>query len=105
MGRNKGTPKTGGRKAGSPNKTTASVKEWLQFLIDNNRKQIEKDFLELDPKDRILLFEKFLQYTTPRMQAVQSTIDINNLSEQQINMLANNILSNIENEDSAKKIG
>lgn len=33
-GRKKGTPKTGGRAAGTPNKTTASVKEALTTAFD-----------------------------------------------------------------------
>jgi hypothetical protein len=32
-GRKKGTPKTGGRAAGTPNKTTASVKEALTSTL------------------------------------------------------------------------
>lgn len=39
-----GKPKTGGRKAGVPNKTTAAAKEFAQSLVDNPdyRKALEK---------------------------------------------------------------
>jgi len=69
----KGQPKTGGRAKGTPNKTTSTVREWLAGLLDKNRQQIEKDLKILDPKDRLLVLEKFMQYTTPKMQAV--TVD------------------------------
>ena len=50
MGRAKGTPKTGGRKKGTPNKATATLKEWLISLLDNNRKQVEQDLQALESK-------------------------------------------------------
>ena len=71
--RTKGQPKTGGRGKGTPNKTTSTVREWLTKLIDDSRRQVVKDLKLLEPKDRLLVLEKFMQYTTPKMQAV--TVD------------------------------
>ena len=50
MARPKGTPKTGGRVKGTPNKVTYSLKEWITSLIDKQRTQIEQDLQELEPK-------------------------------------------------------
>ena len=53
MSRVKGTPKTGGRKAGTPNKITGTLKEFLSDLIDDNREQIKQDLESLSAKDRL----------------------------------------------------
>ncbi len=66
MSRTKGTPKTGGRKAGTPNKVTGTIKEFLANVIDDNREQIEKDLKVLEPKDRLMMLERFMQYVTPK---------------------------------------
>lgn len=57
MSRPKGTPKTGGRKAGTPNKVTQDAREWLTQLVEGNREQIERDLQSLDPKDRLQVLE------------------------------------------------
>ena len=41
VGRRKGTGKTGGRKAGTPNKVSGTVKEWIASIIDGNRNQFD----------------------------------------------------------------
>lgn len=66
MGRQKGTPKTGGRQAGTPNKVTGTIKDFLANVIDSNREQIEKDLKALEPKDRLVMLERFMQYITPK---------------------------------------
>ncbi len=66
MSRTKGTPKTGGRKAGTPNKVTGTTKEFLASVIDENREQIKKDLKMLEPKDRLMVLEKFMQYVIPK---------------------------------------
>ena len=53
VGRRKGTEKTGGRKAGTPNKVSGTVKEWIASIIDGNREQFEKDLEKLEPGERV----------------------------------------------------
>jgi hypothetical protein len=66
MARGKGTPKTGGRKKGTPNKATADLKAWISTLIASNMVQVEADLNALEPKDRCLFIEKLLQYVVPK---------------------------------------
>ncbi len=70
MTRPKGLPKTGGRKAGSPNKVTADLKSWIQQLIDGNRRGFERDLKKLEPKDRLVILERLMGYVVPKQQSV-----------------------------------
>ena len=63
-----GKGRLGGRAKGTPNKVTGTVKDWLTRLIDKNRSQIEQDLKELEPKERVQILEKFMQYVIPKMQ-------------------------------------
>lgn len=65
-----GRGRLGGRKAGTPNKVTGTVKEWIAQLIDKNRTQIEQDLASLEPKDRLMILEKLMQYVVPKQQSV-----------------------------------
>jgi hypothetical protein len=72
MGRKKGTEKTGGRKAGTPNKITGTVKEWIQKVIDGKRQQFEDDLDDLEPGERVRVISNLLQYVTPKMQSASA---------------------------------
>lgn len=80
-----------GRPKGSPNKATKSVREWLSKLIDDNREQIKKDLASLEPKERLQVLEKFMQYTVPKMQSVEARVDIDRLSDSQVDQVINEL--------------
>lgn len=69
--------KTGGRKKGTPNKSTTLGKEVIVTLLSDysNSGLMTSDFMALDPKDRLVIAERLLQYTMPKMQA--TAIDLN----------------------------
>lgn len=85
-----------GRPKGSPNKTTTEVRQWLSRLIEKNRRQIERDLKAIEPKDRLLILEKFMSYTVPKMQSIQAQVDFNNLTDEQLDNLVLEITQNIE---------
>lgn len=68
MSRTKGTPKTGGRVKGTPNKVTGTLKEFIGEIIDENRERIKDDLEWLEPKDRLLILEKLMQYVLPKQK-------------------------------------
>ena len=90
--------KTGGRKAGTPNKTTRKTKEAIADLLssyvngydteiekvtpDGGRTMetvnvsIEADFAKVKPVERLLMAEKMMQYVMPKMQSVAVDAEI-----------------------------
>lgn len=63
--------KTGGRQKGTPNKATLLGKSAIvELLTDyNNSGLMASDFATLDPKDRLAIAEKLMQYVMPKMQS------------------------------------
>ena len=88
-----------GRPKGKPNKVTQETRAWLSAVIDKNRKQMERDLKALEPKDRLQMLEKLMQYVIPKQQATTVEIDFSKMSEEQLNAIINTLLTNIENED------
>lgn len=95
MARPKGTPKTGGRVKGTPNKVTYSLKEWITSLIDRQRPQIEKDLQDLEPKERLQMIEKLMQYVIPKQAAQQVKLDFDSLTDAQLEQLVNEMTKEV----------
>lgn len=71
MGLKKGqTGNPNGRPKGTPNKVTTDLKKWVEILIDKNLSRMEKDLKQLEPKDRLLVLEKLMQYSIPKQQSI-----------------------------------
>lgn len=95
MARPKGTPKTGGRVKGTPNKVTYSLKEWITSLIDKQRTQIEQDLQELEPKERLQMIEKLMQYVIPKQAAQQVKLDFDSMTDEQLQQLVEEITKEV----------
>lgn len=79
--------KTGGRVKGTPNKTTAKMKEFIVGFLgaymsgeeegaENGLGSFAEDWKKLKPSDRIYYSEKFSQYVMPKMSSVDVDADI-----------------------------
>ena len=84
MGRTKGITKSGGRKRGTPNKVTADMKERIKQFVEAEFESVAKDFKSLDPRDRIQLFEKFLNYILPRQTSANVTAEVTEVNDAKI---------------------
>ena len=83
----------GGRKKGTKNKTTTTdLRLWINQFIDDNREQMQKDWKALEPRERILMFEKLLKYSLPTLQATTLTTDIDKLSDDQLDIVVKELL-------------
>jgi hypothetical protein len=99
MGRKRGTPKTGGRQTGTPNKVTSDIKTWINKIINDNREQLEMDLKQLEPKDRWSVIEKLMQYTTPKIQSITAQIDLDMLSDEQLSTIVDKLAESLNIED------
>lgn len=78
MARIKGSPKTGGRQKGTQNKTTTVTKQVIASLLSdyNESGLMAKDFKKLEPKDRLIIAERLMQYTLPKMQSTAVDLSV-----------------------------
>jgi hypothetical protein len=66
MSRQKGTPKTGGRMRGTPNRVTTDLRTWINDVLNNNRATFEADLQRLEPQQRLPLLLKLLDFAVPK---------------------------------------
>ena len=72
MAQKKGqTGNPNGRPKGSPNKTSAEIRNLFQTLIQNNIEHLQSDFDSLEPKERINSIIKLSEFILPKLQAVK----------------------------------
>jgi hypothetical protein len=94
MPRKKGTPKTGGRAKGTPNKTTAAVKNYItQVLSDymqpapsgSKKPTLATDIAAMLPEDRVRAMTQLAGYVIPKQQALsvaeQTQVEADALTE------------------------
>ncbi len=82
----------GGRKPGSANKITTDLRKWINNFIDDNLLQLQKDWKSLEPKDRIILFEKFLKYSLPTLQATSLDLGFEKMTDEQLDEIVNRLI-------------
>lgn len=67
-----GKGKTGGRKAGTPNKVTGEAKEMMVEIVNGNLDKAQKMLdMIVDPDVWLRHFEKFCEFVVPKKAAVQ----------------------------------
>lgn len=69
MARPKGSPKLGGRKKGTPNKTTQPIREKFQQLLDGyGIDQMLTDLMSIDkPEQRLNIVISLAEYIVPKL--------------------------------------
>ena len=99
----KGHIKSGGRKAGTPNKSTQDMRAWINEFLNDNREQVIEDMAKLEPYQRVQMFEKLLSFAVPKQQslsveaAVQAEYNaieklLNDLPDRAIELITEKIL-------------
>jgi hypothetical protein len=70
--------KTGGRKAGTPNRNTTEIREQFQSLINDNLEQMNNDLKALEPKDRIKAIIDLSKFVLPTLKATELSTSTEN---------------------------
>jgi hypothetical protein len=80
-----------GRPKGIPNKITNDLRQWGGEFIDGQREQIVRDWQALEPKDRIMMFEKLMRFVLPTLQATTLQTDFERLPDDQLDYIINEL--------------
>jgi hypothetical protein len=91
---NQKTNNPNGRPIGVPNKVTANLKDRVNLLIENNFDKFQLDLDSVEPKDRLNLLLKLIEYVLPKQK--ETKIDFSNLSDAEIDELINRITKSDE---------
>lgn len=67
--------KTGGRKAGTPNKVTKELRETLKSIIGKELDTIPATLDKLTPKDRLEVVLKLMPYCMPKLETINGSYD------------------------------
>lgn len=68
-----------GRPIGARGKN--NLRDFITEFLEENTERIKKDFELLEPKDRIVLFEKLLKYSLPTLQSTTLSTNLDKLSD------------------------
>ena len=94
-----GNPK--GRPKGSKDKATAAIRLKIETFLTQKIEEIDHIWQELEAKDKFTFLSKLLEYTVPKLRSQELNIsEYNNYSTDDLRTIANEILNNIENEQS-----
>jgi hypothetical protein len=63
-----------GRKLGSINVSTASIKQNLQMLVQNNLDTLDADLKALTPKDRVKAITDLCKFIVPTLKQVDAEV-------------------------------
>lgn len=80
-----GNPK--GRPKGAKGKTSKDLKAMLSKLVSDNIANVQNDLNALDPKERLAMLEKLMAYVVPKATTTQNNINVDKLTEDQINQI------------------
>ena len=94
MGQLKGnTGNPAGRPKGVPNKITGDLRQSIQSFLDANWCNVQKEFDQLESRDKLLFIDKLLKYALPTLQATTLTTDLQTLSDEQLDILTQKVLN------------
>jgi hypothetical protein len=62
--------KAGGRPKGVPNKDTKDVRERFQMLVEGNLEQLQDDFEQLKPAERVKFTLEMAKFCLPTLKSI-----------------------------------
>lgn len=72
VGKPKGSAKSGGRVAGTPNRITTDIRDKFRQLLDMiTIEQLRDDLMMVDPKDRLNIIAGLSEYLVPKLARIE----------------------------------
>jgi len=96
----KGMNKIGGRKRGTPNKVSDSMRLFYGDLLEQNKEKIQEALdliFELDPSTYLKLVIRLSEFFLGKKREIDKSvkIDVSNMSESELNTIMDEIYKNI----------
>lgn len=82
----------GGRPKGVSNKATVKARKLIEDLLSENIKELKTEFKALKGRDKINAFINLLPFIVPKLQSTSLDLDIERLSDDQLDELYNRIV-------------
>jgi len=82
-----------GRKPGKTNKITSDLRTRLKTFLDDNFDEVTNSFKDLQPRDKILMYEKLLSFTLPKMKETDLRLNLETLTDEQIDLIISKIIN------------
>lgn len=88
--------KTGGRIKGKKNLKTVDLRDTINSFVAKNFAVAQATYDLLPPKDQLNFLSQLLKYSLPTLASVQTTVNFEKLSDQDLNTIIQD-LKNIDN--------
>jgi len=85
--------KTGGRTKGTPNHTTAEIREHYQKLVSDNLELLNEDLKSLEPIQRLKMIIELSKFVVPTLKATELSTDVSNFKPMTIIQWGENEIS------------
>ena len=82
----------GSTRRGSPNKAKKALEERVIELVEGNIGRVKADLKKLSSRDRVRVITDLMKFVLPAKRAVDSMINIENLTDDQLDRVINDIL-------------
>lgn len=76
-----------GRPKGTINKSSQQLRETISDFLLKNFDKIKEDFQDLKPRERSRLYCDLLRYGLPQLQAISLDIELEKLSDSQLDLI------------------
>jgi hypothetical protein len=84
--RPKGTPKTGGRVAGTPNRATTEFRDTVRQLLDDNAENVKMWLTQVasdDPYKALSVLSNLAEYAAPKLSRTESHVSLEEKSHEE----------------------
>lgn len=85
-----------GKPKGTPTKKNKELREWVKTFLEGKTADLERDWKKLKPEQKYQFFEKLLAYSLPKPQTIDMNLDLNNFSEEQLDLIIGEITKSHE---------
>lgn len=80
-----------GRPKGSKNKVGQELRELITDFLEQQFEKVQMDFDQLGPHQRVRMFTELLPFAIPKMRENDSTIKLEQLSDEDLNRVIKTI--------------